>query len=195
MTYRRRRIVTVVITLAIGVTVLAVATPKIVHAANSCGTSSPLLGRTDLTFKADGVSGGGIISIALWGVLNPISPSVDCVYSRTEIQMSHGINPALGTDVDQNIWAKNPGGAWAYQYTYSSLVLGGLGTSGNYNGYPTAIYFDQYLVNGSPPLRCWLNEDGYTGGHGLDSYTYGSDGNPYVVTAPIPLTNASTTSC
>lgn len=183
---RFRKAITVAALASFAATGMFVAgVPKIAHA-NSCSTSSPLLGRTDVYFNYEGVTDGGLVSIAEWGTFSTSDPNSDCVFTRTEWQTFDGYLMYQPGVIAQNFYRKISG-TWTYWKDYDPALSCPSGCA--------VTKVDNYMITGNPGNDyCLLNEDGQTPSEdGAITVFYGLAG-PYATNPAgfgLPLTNAS----
>jgi hypothetical protein len=190
----RRGFTVAAIALVSATGVFMAAGPQIAHAANTCSTSSPTLGRTDKYFSFDGAANSALLSIALFGTLSKSNPNTDCVFAQTEVQTFDGELMYPPDDFYLNYWVK-VSGTWVpvdyYDSGSTNCPLEGC----------TAQAFGATMFSGNPgsSVTGVLNQDGptldgsvYVGGASY-FYSYNTEyiANPAGAGGNVPDTNAS----
>ena len=131
-------------TLAIlaAVSAFAFSVPKIAHATNTCGITSPLLGRSDVYYDFNGVHHGGLVSVAQWGVFSKSNPNSDCIFTRVEFQSLNGAGVMKDPSAVEAAFFYHSSTGWVF-YVGQALI--------SHNQTWTVLYIDTYQLQGASP--------------------------------------------
>jgi hypothetical protein len=190
MTTLRKSFTITALALLVALGVFGATVPKIAHAANTCSTSSPTLGRTDTYFTFDGVAKSALLSIAEFGTLSKSNPNSDCVFMQTEVQTFDGELMYPPDEFYLNAWFQI-GGVWTPEVYHPGVF------NCPFNGCRVEVV-GALLINGNPgsSVTGVLNADGpalYNGTYyGSATYVW-SYATEYVANpgSNLPDTNAS----